>query len=635
VSNKLLTTTGLLAGAAAFLALNLLADRTLRGVRADLTENGLYTVTEGSRNLVRGLQEPVTLRLYYSESLAADIPNIRSYAQRVRGLLEEYVAASDGQLTLAVLDPEPFSETEDAAVAAGIEGMPLNDLGDQLYFGLEASGSTDEREVIPFLDPRREESIEYDVSRILHKLGHTDRPVLAVVSALPLGGQEAAPWTGQPGSEPYFVYEELQDLYDVRLLQPGATELPEDTEILLVAHPKGASEHMLYAIDQFILRGGHALLFVDPFCDVDVPPPDPGNPMAQFGADRSSNLDRLFATWGLEVPADVFAGDRGSALTMPAGERRQPIAHIYYPQLQAESIDAKDVVTANVPNLVLGMPGILRAREDAAVQLTPLFRTSPDVAEVPTSAVQFMPDPQRLLAEFAPTGTPFTIGARVHGTVKTAFPEGRPSGAPPPAEGEEPAPPEGADPDFVAESREPINVIVVADADLLADRYWVSREQLFGQTLAVVRAGNGDFVLGALDNLSGSNDLISIRSRAATRRPFKVMEELRRDAEQRFAEREQELTAQLQETNRKLAELQVKKDGGTSLILSPEQSAEIERFQAERLATRKALRDVQYDLRKDIERLETWIKVVNIGLVPLLLGIVALALLGWRRQRRA
>jgi ABC-type uncharacterized transport system involved in gliding motility auxiliary subunit len=628
-----MTTTGLLAGAAAFLALNLLADRTLRGARADLTENGLYTVTEGSRNLVRGLEEPVTLRLYYSEGIAADIPNIRSYAQRVRGLLEEYAAASNGRLGVEVLDPEPFSETEDAGVAAGIQGVPVNDLGDQLYFGLQATGSTDEREVLPFLDPRREESLEYEITRIIHKLGHAHRPVLAVVSALPLGGLQAAPWMGQQGAEPYYIYEELQDLYDVRLIQPGATELPKETELLLVAQPRDISDELLYAIDQFVLRGGHALVCVDPFCETDRPPQDPNNPMATYMAEHGSNLDRLFEAWGLEMPHDVFAGDRGTALTVPSGERRQPIACVYYQQLQSENLDEHDVVTANVPSIVLSTPGILRKKEGATTDVMPLFRTSPDAAEVPTSTVQFAPDPAAMLADFVPGGTPFTIAARVHGTVKTAFPEGRPA-ASAPAEGETPPAP-GPDPDFVAESREPINVIVVADADLLHDMFWMRRERLFGQTLAVVQAGNGDFILGALDNLSGSNDLISVRSRAATQRPFKVMDDLRREAEQRFAAREQALNEQLKQTERKLTELQGKKDAGNSLILSPEQSAEIESFQAERLATRKELRDVQYDLRKDIERLETWVKVVNTGLVPALLCVAALVLLGWRRQRRA
>jgi len=634
MGKTLLTTTGLLAGAAAFLAVNLAADRALTGARADLTENGLYTVSEGSRNVVRTLQEPVTLRFFFSAKLAADIPQLRAYAQRVRGLLEEFAAASGGRLALLEVDPEPFSDDEDAAVAAGIEGVPANEAGDMLYFGLAASGSTDKTEVIPFLDPRREQSLEYEVTRILHKLGNPERPVLAVISALPLAGRQAMPWMGVQAEPGYWLHQELDGAYDLRLLQPGATELPADADLLLVAHPKGLSDALLYEIDQFILRGGHALVLVDPWCESDRPPSDPNDPMAQFTAERSSSLARLLDAWGLEIKDGVFLGDRANALSLPGGERRQPIAHLWYQELRAENFNAEDVVTQSIPSIVLSTPGRITRRDDAPATLVPLLSSSAEAGEIPVSAVQFMPDPQRVLAEFVPDAGVSVIAGRVQGTLRTAFPDGRP--VPPPAE--EGAPPPAPDPDFVAESVEPVNVILVADADLLADAFWVSRQKLFGQfgpDVAVVRAGNGDFVLAALDNLAGSNDLIAVRGRARFERPFEVMQELQKEADQRFAATAQALEAELQETERKLTELQSQKDEGSSLILSPEQQAELERFQEQRLATRKRLREVQYELRKDIEGLQTWIKVVNIGLVPALLGVVAVGLASWRRGRRA
>lgn len=639
MGKTLLTTTGLLAGAAALLAVNLAADRALTGARLDLTENGLYTVTEGARNVVRTLQEPVTLRYFFSAKLAADIPHIRAYAQRVRGLLEEFSAASGGQLTLIEVDPEPFSEDEDAAVAAGIEGVPVNEAGDMLYFGLAASGSTDETERIAFLDPRREQSLEYEVTRMLHRLGNPERKVLAVVSSLPLAGRQAMPWMGVQAEPGWWIHQELEGAYDLRLVEPGATELPEDTDLLLVAHPKGLSDPLLYAIDQFILRGGHALLLVDPWCESDRPASDPNDPMAQFTAERGSSLARLLGAWGLEVKEGAFAGDRTNALTLPGGERRQPIAHLWYQELGAENFAADDVVTQSLPSVVLSTPGWITRREDAAASLVPLLSTSPETGEIATSSVQFMPDPQRILAEFVPTLGSVPIAARVQGTVRTAFPDGPPVAPPaePPAEGEAP-PAAPTDPDFTAESREPIQVILVADADLLADAFWVSRQKLFGQfgpDVAMVRAGNGDFILAALDNLAGSNDLIAVRGRARFERPFVVFQELQKEADQRFAATAQALEAQLQETERKLNELQGQKADGSSLILSPEQEAELDRFQQERLATRKRLREVQYELRKDIEGVESWIKVVNIGVVPALLGLVAVGLASWRRGRRA
>jgi ABC-type uncharacterized transport system involved in gliding motility auxiliary subunit len=639
MSKTLLTTTGLLAGLAAFLAVNLLADRTLTSARADLTENHLYTVSDGAKRVMAGLSEPVTLRYYYSESVANDIPNIRGYAQRVRGLLEEFAASSGGKVTLEVIDPEPFSDTEDAAVAAGIAGQPVNEAGDLLYFGLQATGSTDQHEEIAFLDPRREESLEYEVTRIISRLGHPDRKVLAVVSALPLSGRQAMPWQGGGGEEPYYLFEEMQQEYDVHLVQPGATELPKDTELLLVAHPKGISDELLYAVDQFVLKGGHALFFVDPYCETDRPPADPNDPMSQFTAERSSNLGRIFEAWGLEMKTGVFAGDRGTALTLPAGERKQPIAHVWYEQLKPENFNSKDIVTAGVQSILLSTPGILTRKDGATIELDPLVQTSPDAEELQTSTVQFMPDASKILAEFVPSGQPFTIAARVHGTVKTAFPEGRPApDKKQPGEDADAPPAATPDPGFVAESKEPINVVVVADADLLHDAFWVSKQRLFGNAgpaVAMVRNGNGDFVMAALDNLAGSNDLISVRPRASFDRPFERIDAIRKDAEQKFAANEQALEAQLHDLEGKLSELEGAKKGGDEMILSPEQRAEIEQFQQQRLETRKKLRDVQFDLRRDIDHVETMIKVVNIGLVPALLCVAALALLGWRRQRRA
>ncbi len=631
MSKTLLTTTGLLAGAAAFLAVNLLSDRTLSGARADLTANGLYTVSEGARNVVRRLQEPVTLRLYYSGSAAADIPQVRTYAQRVKGLLAEFASASGGKLRLVEIDPEPFSEDEDAATAAGIQPMALRDRPDPLYFGLQASGSTDEAEVIPFLDPSRETSLEYEVTRIIHKLGNPEQPVLAVVSALPLAGRQAMPWMGVQEEPGYQVYAELQDVFDVRQVMPSGTALPEDTDLLLVAHPKGVSDDLLYAIDQFILRGGHALILVDPWCESDRPPSDPNDPMAQFTAERSSSLGRLFDAWGLALADGVFLGDPGTALTLQAGERRQPIAHLWYQELGPDNFDHDDVLTQSLPSIVLSTPGHLMLAEGAAVRLLPLVSTTGEAGEISTSAVQFMPDPQRILAEFVPNAGVSPIAARVQGKVQSAFPDGHPA-RPPVAEGQEPPAP---DPAFRAESDGEINVIVVADADLLADAFWVSRQNLFGQEIVMVRAGNGDFLLAALDNLSGSNDLISVRSRVRYERPFTVMQDLQREADARFARTAEDLEAQLRETETKLNALQAQKEDGASLILSPEQQAEIERFQEERLATRKRLRDVQYDLRRDIEGLKTSIKLVNIGLVPALLALVAVSLAGVRRRRRA
>ncbi len=651
MGRQTLTIAGLLLALLLFLLLNVAGNALMTGSRLDLTENHLYTLSDGSRSIVAGLPEPVTLTYYFTEAVAADQPQIRTYAQRVRGLLDEFVSAGRGKVRLVVRDPEPFSEEEDAAVSARLQGM-LIDAGseDRLYFGLVATGATDERETVPFFDPGREASLEYDIARIIAKLGHPERPVLALVSSLPVAGMPAMPFPGAPPGQPaWFAIDQLKDLFDVRTVEPTATTLPEGSSLLLVIHPKFLSDGLLYAMDQFVLKGGHALVFTDPLCEREEVPHDPGNQFAALMADRSSNLDRLYRTWGLEMVPGKIVGDRGAAMQVRAGTPSRPEAVHYVAWLGLDSghFDKQDFVTSQLGSLVMPSVGSLRPVEGATTEFLPLIVSSQDAAEMDVTSVQFMPDPKKLLAGFQPTGQTYTLAARVRGSAKTAFPEGRPKADKPaddpadPAAGDDAAgddaaeaAADGPDPDFVAESQGAINVIAVADADMLWDEWWVQVQNFFGQRLAIPSASNGDFLVNAMDNLAGSNDLISVRSRARFERPFERVVALQKDAEQRFREKEQALQQKLQETDQRLAELQKQKADGSSLILSPEQRTEIDRFRDEQVATRKQLRDVNHDLRKDIDSLEMRIKFVNIGLVPLAVLVLAVGLGGWRSRRR-
>lgn len=632
-SRTLLTTGALVVAFVLFLFVNLIGNATLSGARLDLTREGLYTLSPGSRSLAAGLQEPVTLKLYYSSRQAADIPTLKTYADRVQGLLREFANASGGKLQLQIVDPEPFSETEDEAVAAGLQGALLKS-GETIYFGLVATGSTDERSVVPFLDPERETSLEYDVARMIYKLGRPDKPVVALISGLPLEGEPALPFPGGSGQQPpWVVYEQLEEVFEVKRVELTAQALPEDTDLLLVVHPKGIADSLQYAIDQYVLRGGHALIFVDPHCERDLPPRDPSNPMAQFQAERASNLDKLFRAWGFQMPEDTVVGDRELAVRVQSGARNPPkeVDYILWLGLGREQVDKDDVVTADLGKMILASAGHLEPLEGATTQFQPVLRSTDQAMLVEQTKIQFMPDPDRLLAEYQPGGRVLTLAARVRGPCKSAFPDGRPQPAPP-ADGAEP-PPEPPEAAGLAESTQPIEVMVVADADMLGDDLWVQMQNFLGQRMAIPIASNGDFVIHALDNLSGSNELISLRNRASFDRPFERIESIRKEAEQRLLAREQALQDELNQTERRLTELQSKKDDQSSLILSPEQKAEIDRFQEQRVATRKALRDVRHDLNKDIDRLEAWIKAVDIGAVPLLVGALAVGL-GLRAGRR-
>ncbi|MGQ0551973.1 MAG: Gldg family protein [Planctomycetota bacterium] len=629
-----LTSAGVVLAVILFLLVNLASNALLSGSRMDLTEHQLYTLSEGSRRLVAGLAEPVTLRLYYSERVASDIPQIRGYAQRVRGLLEEYAEVSGGNVRLEIIDPEPFSEEEDTAVAAGLQGVMIESgPSDLLYFGLVASGPTDERAQIPFFDPAQEASLEYDLGRLIHKLGTTSRPVVGVLAGLSIEGQPSLPFPGAPPASPaWYLLEQLRERFDVRMLRPDALEIPPDCRLLMVVHPKDFPEATLYALDQFVLAGGRLLAFTDPHCEEDRPPEDPSNPTAALMSPKASELNRLFQAWGLEMLPDKVLGDRDRAIKVRSGSatRPEPIDHVLWLKLMQEDLSPDDFVTAELQTLNLASSGILRPLSGATTEFVPLISSSPESMAIDLSAVQFWPDLKRLLLEFMPLGQRQVVAARVSGPVKSAFPDGRPA---PVNEFEETAVvDDGAA--HLAESVGPIQVILVADVDMLADGAWVHMQNFLGQVIPLVRSSNGDFVLTALDNLSNNAELFQVPRRASASRPFEVMAEIRRDAEQRFLAREQELQQALATTESRLAELQTQRADGGSLLLSQEQRDEIERFREEQVATRKALRDVQHDLRKDIESLETTVKVLNIGVVPLLVGVLALTLGALRSRRR-
>ena len=623
------TIVALAALAVLLVAVNVIAGWALRSARIDLTEAGLYTLTDGSRNIVAGLEEPVTLKLYVTGNLAAAAPALQSYADRVRELLDEYVAASDGMLRLSVIDPEPFSEAEDEAVSAGLAAVPISAAGDVVYLGLTADNAVGDREVIPLLDPRREEFLEYELSRLFHELSSADRPVVAIMSGLPLHGHPPMPMPGAVGAEPWEVVRQIEQLFELRDVAPTAPTIDDDVDILMVVHPKDWPESALRAIDAFVMRGGKLLAFIDPHSEEDNPPPDPSNPLAGMMAPRASELERLLTHWGVSMPADSVAADIASALRVTTNTegRPQAVDYVTWLGLGAAAMNTDDRVTADLDSLLMPTVGLLQPLPGAATTFEPLVSTSDQSAELPVARVQFMPDPKSLLQEYVPGGRPLVVAARLSGPVTSAFAAADAESADD-ADAEEGSRSAGATDPPTAN----LNAIIVADADLLADRWWVRVQNVFGMRVAMPTSDNANFVINALDNLAGSEDLISIRSRGTSQRPFERLDDLRRQAEQQYAAEEAELQARLDEANQRLTSLQ-ESAGGGGAILTDEVRAEIERFQKERLETRKRLRDVRHQLNKDIEGLEARLKLVNVLVAPLV--IVALLAAGaWVLARR-
>jgi ABC-type uncharacterized transport system involved in gliding motility auxiliary subunit len=585
----------------AFLATNMLVDRKATGLRLDLTQEKLFTLSPGTRNLLARIDEPVTLRLYLSERLTREIPSYGVYAARVRELLEEYRAASKGRVRLQVIDPQPFSDDEDRAVATGIQGVPVNQSGEQVYFGIAASGAGDKEAVIPFLQPERERFLEYDITKLVFDLVTTKKKTVGLLTTLPLQGQFMGP---RNPPQPWAIHDQLAQFFDLQRIDRDAATIPETVGVLLVVHPRDLPQQTLYAIDQFVLRGGRALVFVDPHAEGEMGRPGPAAQTGQTGSD----MPELLKSWGA-------------------------VDYLAWMALRESALTKSDVLLADAQAINMASAGILKTVSGSGVEVTPLIQTSTQSQEIDVEKVKFAPDPVALLTAFKASGERYMLAARLRGPAKSAFPDGPPK--PEAKEGEE-QPPKPDLPPHRAQSADRINVIVVADTDMLEDRFWAQVQEFFGQRLAVPIANNGDFVLNALDHLAGSDDLISLRSRGQSSRPFEVMLDIQRQAELAFRAKERELTEKLKATEAKLKELRTKEqgEGAARALVTANQQQAIDQFQAEMLETRRQLRDVQFELRRDIQALETRIRAVNIGAIPAAIGLFAIGLGLWRLHRR-
>ena len=624
-----------------FLAAVAVVNVVFRGARLDLTEAGLYTLSQGTKRVLGSIPEPVSLYFFVSRGGLSDSPGLRAWADRVEDMLSEFEAHSGGRLKLSVIDPAPFSEDEDRAAAFGLQAVRLQISDDPLYFGVAGSNAVGDEEFIAFMDPQREQFLEYDIARLVYSLSRTEEPVVGVVSSLPLTGGFDPVQTRV--TEPWIITSQISDLFDFRDLDVIEDEIDAEVDVLLLVHPKGASERQLYAFEQYLFRGGRALVFIDPLAEADPATP-PGGAMAGMPADRSSNLEVLLGHWGLEMPAETVVGDGRYALRVSEADGALA-RHPAYIGVDLEEADTAEVVTAELDVLNLGFAGYLKAKEDPAVEITPLVRSSSDAGFLDPNLLAFTPDINSLWSGFNPQGEALTLAARLSGTVGSAFPDGRPEK--PPAEdasGEDDSPnplagatgvgEEGEEelPEHIAEGE--VQLIVVADTDLLSDRMWAQAQSVFGQRLVTAFASNGDFVVNALDQLAGSSDLLSLRGRAAFSRPFDRVDALRREAEAQFRLTEDRLQQELVRTEERLSELQEARDDQLALSLTPEQEAELEKFTGERLRIRRELREVRRSLDANIQNLGAVLKVINIGLIPLLIGVGGLAVAVMRRRGR-
>jgi ABC-type uncharacterized transport system involved in gliding motility auxiliary subunit len=589
---------GLIALTVLFLAVVTLSSTLLRGMRLDLTQNRLYTLSPGTERILADLKEPINLYFYFSRDAAGkQSPLLLPYANRVREFLEEITARSGGKIHLRVIDPQPFSDEEDRAATLGVLALPTGGSGESLYFGLAGTNSTDGRAAIPGLQPEREQFLEYDVAKLIQELGTPKRPVVGLLDSLGMQGQ----------GEPWPMLTQLEELFTVRSLTADVDHIGTDVDVLMIVHPKHLPAKTLYAIDQFVLRGGRLLLMVDPN------PTDP------------SDLEPLLQTWGVDYDAHKVIGDLERGLEVRTSMQSPPVRHIGILGLRRQDLDATDVVTASLDGINLATTGFLAPHAGAKTSFTPLLSSSTSAAPIPAERFVGLSDPATLRDGFKATGQRYALAARITGPVESAFPAGPPTGMRPAA---------GPPTPHLAKSAAPVNIVIIADTDLLLDYMWTQTREVFGQRVAQAFASNGDLIANILDNLSGSAALIGIRGRASFTRPFERIENLKRLADERLRVKALELQAELRQTEAKLTELQAKRVDQASLALSPEQEHELQRFTAEKLRVRRELRETQHGLDVDIDRLNSWLKALNIIVAPLLVAAAGALTLFWRRRRR-
>ncbi|MBI1260384.1 MAG: ABC transporter [Rhizobiales bacterium] len=615
-----------------FLAVNMISNVVFRSAQIDLTQGGLFTLSDGTKNVIAAIDEPITLRFFYSEKLANDYPSVRTYAGHVRDLLEEMRDRSNGKIHLEVIDPEPFSEQEDLAVSMGLNGAPTTE-GDIVYFGLVGTNMVDGLESIPFFSDKRAQYLEYDVTRMVQNLTRPKKPVLGIVTNLPLdtgaGGLTAA-MRGQ--SQPFMIYEELRARFQIEFLEQKFATVPDDVDVLMIAHPRPLDKPTLYAIDQFVMRGGRVLAFIDPHSEVSLTAGADGQPVR--GYTEASNLEPLLKDWGVAYDPLKVVGDRALAQRVQTGldARRQESDYVLWLSVPREEMNQDDIVTTNVDHLNLGTVGALSHIDGATTRFTPLIWSSKDSALYDLDYVKSGPTPDMLLRSFKPGEGGYVIAARIAGPIKSAF------DAAPALEAKKDDDPSGPDmtaamlPAYLASTSGDANIIVFADSDIFDDRFWVQAQQYQGDRVAEPIADNAKFVLSAIDNLMGSDDLISLRAREKIDRPFKVVEALQRDAERRFLSEQANLQDKISDTEKRLKALQTSSTGQGEDDARVQ--AEINKFRAELVESRKALRNVQRNLRRDIDDLAGKIRFLNVIAMPLLVAVIALVLAFFRHRRR-
>lgn len=615
---------------AVIVAVNLIASAA-KG-RIDLTADKLYTLSPGTKAILKKLDTPVEVRFYFSQGEARVPSHIRTYAKEVEDLLEEFSGLSGGKIRIRKIDPKPDSDAEEAAQADGIEPQPTAPLNpENYYFGLVVSLDP-EKAAIPYLDPGRERLLEYDLARAIGRVITTTKPVVGVMTPLPMFGMPMNPMMmrmGQRGQRPWVFISELKQDYEVKQIQMDVDKIDDDVQVLIVAHPKNITDKAQYAIDQFVLRGGKLLALLDAMCFIDRDQSQPNNPLAGMMPGGGSSLPKLLQAWGVAFDSSKVAADLSftKEISFQQGQRPQPMPTFLF--VNPDGINKQDVLTAQLDNLLIPMPGTFSGTPATGLEQTVLLHTTKKSELVDGMTSQF--SPQKTMDDFKPSGTEYPLAIRLKGKFKTAFPEGKPAEDKTEDKDKPEAEKKKDAGDSLKESKTESVVILVGDADFLYDNFCVEVNPLFG--IASPINGNLGFGQNMVEQLSGDANLVGTRSRGALRRPFTVVQKMQAEAEDQYRDKIRKLNEELQNAQTQLNEMQAKKEPGQKLILSPEQQAKIAEFQKKQRDTQRELRDLRKNLRQDVDSLENTLKWTNIAAMPFIVIVTGLSVFFVRKQR--
>ena len=610
-----------------FVSVNIVTNVWFANVRADFTQNGSFSTTSALRPIFQNISEPVTVRLYYTEGVGTVSPRHGQYYQRVRDLLEQYSKLAGGKIKLELYNPEPFSDAEDRAVGFGLQSLPLNQNGEVGYFGLAATNSTDDTQVIPFFNVDRERFLEYDLTKVIYNLARPTLPKIGYISSLVIDGaaslsQEQLQQYQQAGAEfpPAWAFmQQIREFFTLQKLEPNLKEIPAGIDLLLMVQAENLTPEAQLAIDQFVLKGGKVLAFVDPVAEsigVMIGTTSVGQRQRPGSL---AGMQKLLNAWGVRIVEGKVVGDIDAALRINMGMNGRPVLSDYvaWMHLDPSHFDPNDAITGDLKQMNFATAGVIEPVAAAGTTVTPLITTGSHSQRFEADRFQGVPEIVSMFRDFKSQDKREVLAARITGKSKTAFPR------------------EAATlKDGLTESKQPIQVVVVSDSDMLMDRFWVQVGGQPGQQVMVPTADNGNFVAAALENLTGAVALSTLRGHGLQSHPFTLIDDIRRDAELQYRAKEQSLTVHLQELQQKADAMQPKADAGGAPVLSEQDKKTIESYRNDILSTRRQLRDVQRSLRESIESLQSTFTFANIAGVPVIFGLILIAVAVLRHRRR-